>query len=132
MGSVTAKIVRNRRLKRKMGIGGAGGGSESAAVLAGEGAFEGGYGPEGLGGLPDGNAIGGPDFLEPPPVPVEPVPDDGGYKGFGPPPEPVPEPEPEEKKPVITRAKRRRSILTEEEGGVLRRPPVSRRSLLGR
>ena len=102
-----------------MGIGGAGGGSESAAVLAGEGAFEGGYGPEGLGGLPDGNAIGGPDF---PPLPVtaEPLP------------EPVPEPEPEEKKPVITRAKRKRSILTEEEGGVLRKPPVSRRSLLGR
>ena len=38
----------------------------------------------------------------------------------------------EEEKPVITRAKRRRSLLTEEEGGVLRRPTVYRRSILGR
>lgn len=35
-------------------------------------------------------------------------------------------------KPVITRAKRRRSLLTEEEGGVLRKPTVHRRSILGR
>ena len=37
-----------------------------------------------------------------------------------------------EEKPVITRAKRRRSLLTEEEGGVLRKPTVYRRSILGR
>ena len=35
-------------------------------------------------------------------------------------------------KPVITRAKRRRSLLTEEEGGRLRRATVHRRSILGR
>ena len=39
---------------------------------------------------------------------------------------------PEKEKPVITRAKRRRSLLTEEEGGVLRSPAVYRRSILGR
>ena len=55
---------------------------------------------------------------------------------------PVPPPEVEELKtevaeetearPVITRGKRRRSLLTEEEGGVLRKAPVYRRSILGR
>ena len=39
---------------------------------------------------------------------------------------------PAEEKPVISRAKRRRSLLTEEEGGVLRKPTVYRRSILGR
>jgi len=37
-----------------------------------------------------------------------------------------------EKKPLITRAKRRRSLLTEAEGGTLRKPTVYRRSILGR
>ncbi|GAH46391.1 unnamed protein product [marine sediment metagenome] len=43
-----------------------------------------------------------------------------------------PEEPAKEEKPAITRAKRRRSLLTEEEGGVLRKPPVYRRSILGR
>ena len=44
----------------------------------------------------------------------------------------APEKPAEKKPPAITRAKRRRSLLTEEEGGVLRKPPVRRRSILGR
>ena len=47
-------------------------------------------------------------------------------------PEVTPEKPAEKKPPAITRAKRRRSLLTEEEGGVLRKPPVYRRSILGR
>jgi len=43
-----------------------------------------------------------------------------------------PEKPAEKKRPAITRAKRRRSLLTEEEGGVLRKPPIYRRSILGR
>lgn len=44
----------------------------------------------------------------------------------------IPEEPAEKEKPVITRAKRRRSLLTEEEGGILRKPTVYRRSILGR
>ena len=47
-------------------------------------------------------------------------------------PEPAKPAEKKPEKPVITRAKRRRSLLTEEEGGILRKPTVYRRSILGR
>ena len=65
-----------------------------------------------------------------------------GGGGGGEPESPIPGPELEETKkevaeevektPTITRGRRRRSLLTEDEGGVLRRPPVYRRSILGR
>jgi len=80
-----------------------------------------GGGRAGRGSLLTGAPEGGGGEVEkpvpPPEVPEEPK---------------VPEEPVKEKKPVITRAKRRRSLLTEAEGGTLRKPIVYRRSILGR
>jgi hypothetical protein len=155
MGSVTAKIMKERREVRKMGDAGGGGGetadlaeqygeydlfSSEPAIGAPEGAYEFG-GNVSLGDFGLSSGAGEPGRAETPsraislragepsvtPTKEEPAK------------EPAKKPETEaakevteEKKPVITRAKRRRSLLTEEEGGVLRKPTVYRRNLLGK
>jgi len=161
MGSVTAKIMRDAKEARKMGDAGAGVGGDtggtglglaeatamSQAEAEGLGAFN---APavdattsmaqaeaEGLGayGAAPGLPAGSTSNVGTPTGDVSPV----GGAGH----EQIPTPkaweataekaaEKGEQKAEITRKKRRRSLLTEEEGGILGTSPVYRRSILGR
>lgn len=146
MGRTTAKIMNNRRGANKMGDAGTGedDGNEGNETVTGPSVTDGfgfGFG-SGFEDSPStfsdfGDSIGlsgGADTLGDVGVSdvseaaeAANVPDNMIAA-----PEPIKEPAPVEEKPVITRGKRRRSILSEEEGGILKGTPVYRRSILGR
>jgi hypothetical protein len=160
MGKVTAKLMREAKEARKMGDGGVGGNegislTESTpdltvGVLPGEesdfantaysaAAPTIGEGPETtvpVEGMPPGTMYGSqmPGEIFGTPTGQE----TPGAPGHEPQPrkweEKVETPKGEEKTPTpaITRKKRRRSLLTPEEGGILGTTPVYRRSILGR
>lgn len=147
MGKMTAKIMRDAKEARKMGEAGVGGGNGDVNVggefdLAGP-QSEGRTGPVGfstpadISGPGGGSMMGGPGITTPGPTPEGEVSPAGGAAG-----EKLPKPkaweaaigkaEKGEEQPAISRKKRRRSLLTEEEGGILGTSPVYRRSILGR
>jgi hypothetical protein len=151
MGKITAKIMRDAKEAKKMGDGGVGGGVGGDGDVNVGGEFdlagpqsEGRGGPLGLNtgadisGPGGGSMMGGPGITASGPGPEGNVsPDTGGGVEAIPSPKAweatVEKPAPKgERQAEITRKKRRRSLLTEEEGGVLKTAPIYRRTILGR
>lgn len=139
MGKVTAKIMRDAKEARTMGDAGVDGGSESGGMFNVDESYPGGapaaeFNPE-VGRFetnlpadkvpgtpaPEGTVspAGGAAAVElPTPRAWEATIESATVKG--------------KEEPAISRKKRRRSLLTEEEGGVLGTAPIYRRSILGR
>ena len=138
MGKVTAKIMRDAKEARTMGDAGVDGGSESGGMFNVDESYPGGappaeFNPE-VGrfetNLPadKGPAIPGPEGTVSPAggAGVQAIPEPKAWEAT------VEKAAEKGEQPSITRKKRRRSLLTEEEGGVLGTAPIYRRSILGR
>jgi len=130
-----------------MGDGGMGGGGNGDVNVGGEFDLagpqsEGRGGPIGLAtsdvsGPGGGSMMGGPGVIGPSSTPEGGISPAGGAAA-----ETIPTPKAWEatvekaaekgEQPAIARKKRRRSLLTEEEGGILGTAPIYRRSILGR
>ena len=150
LGKITAKIMRDAKEAKKMGEAGVGAetggdvtveGSEfdlagpQSESRAGPVSFA---GPVDISGPGGGSMMGGPGITAPGPAPEGTVSPAGGTAAVE-----LPTPRAWEaaiesatvkgkEEPAISRKKRRRSLLTEEEGGVLGTAPIYRRSILGR